>query len=727
MTSTQETQGQSRMAKGAMAIRLAALGIPLFPVSSKVPMVTDWQMKATTEVAKIAEWNRKYNDPDYAMPTGELSGIWVLDIDTKKGKRGIEFFNEKLKRLEGVTTTQTTPSGGFHLFFSYTEKIRNAVDIFGPESGVDIRGDGGYVVICPSDGYKFTRKFPSGVTETPEWLWDMVRPSPEVKPEKRSNFSGERIEEHHLRNVLFTLDPEDHEFVTRDGWQRVMRSVHSASHGEDYGKTLFTEWSLQHPGPWEKDPEQEIERDWASYDHTGAQTFGTLCHFAQQRGLVIRNTAPVTDTMPVENDQPRFMVTPKGKIKPNAHNALEYLSARSLGDKPNPFYQLFVYDEFRHQMVWFRPPEWDKRIKPGQPISDTDITNLTAKIAFCHKSGAVDFSKNMLRDAVEAYAREHRTHPIQNYLKSLVWDREERLSTWLIDFLGLDNNAYTRGISRGVLISAIARVMRPGETVQNMLVIEGRQGCQKSRFVEAMGFNHMSDRKWSSAPNLNLQGLGKGDTSAVTDVMGTWIIEVAEMMSISAANEMQVKKFITTSSDRATLKWEKFAQDYPRQFIMIGTINPYGEGRYIKDHTGARRYWPVFCPYTEENPIDVEGLRAVMDQLYAEAFVAYKAGEKWYLTGEALKIAQEEQGKRIQSNDRMHDVAQYFTYGMGRKLTKVHTAQVARDIWVNERKFTQYMKDTIADYLKGEGWVFKKGIRINDKVTAGWQRSDDTK
>ena len=709
--------------KSALFISIAALGIPLFPVSDKVPRLKNWQKEATTDVDKLREWQKKYNDPDFAMPTGQISGLWVLDIDTKKGKKGLEFFNEKLKALEGTTTTQVTPSGGFHLFFKYTSKIRNATDIFGPDSGVDVRGDGGYVVLCPSDGYQLAShpKFPSGAIEAPDWVMDMVTPEPTIEPEKESKFTGERIPMHDLRNALFTLDPNDADFITRDGWQSIMRAVHSASHGEDYGKELFTEWSLQVEQAWEKDPEQEIERDWASYDHTGRQTYGTLMHHIQKRGLMIKNAAPVTDAIIVDTDNPNFMCTPKGKIKPNSHNAMEYLRASHLGEHQNPFHQLFVLDEFRQQYAWFKAPIWDKTIKPGDPISDTDITMLQAKIAYGHKAGAVDFSKQVMRDAVEAYAKAHKTHPVKNFLDSLVWDKTPRLDTWLINTLGLEDNAYTRGIGRAVLISAVARIYDPGVKVDNVMVIEGQQGCRKSTFVETMGFAHIKDRQWFAAPNLNLGGLGKGDTSAITDSMGAWIIEIAEMMSLGAANEKQVKKFITTTHDKATLKWEKYASTYPRQFIMVGTINPYGEGRYIKDHTGARRYWPVFCPYTEKNPIDVEALQVVMDQLYAEAVVAYKAGEKHHLTGEALELATEEQDKRIEGNDRLHDVDSYFTFGVGSKLDKVNLAAAVRDIWPGEKKYTQYMKDSVATYLDNHGWEYKGSVRFpNGKVSTGY-------
>ena len=79
----------------------------------------------------------------------------------------------------------------------------------------------------------------------------------------------------------------------------------------------------------------------------------------------------------------------------------------------------------------------------------------------------------------------------------------------------------------------------------------------------------------------------------------------------------------------------------PRQCVFAGTINPPAEGRYLKDPTGARRLWPVAC----RGMIDLAGLEAARDQLWAEAVHRFKAGEPWWLETpelEALATAEQE-------------------------------------------------------------------------------------
>ena len=75
--------------------------------------------------------------------------------------------------------------------------------------------------------------------------------------------------------------------------------------------------------------------------------------------------------------------------------------------------------------------------------------------------------------------------------------------------------------------------------------------------------------------------------------------------------------------------------------MFAGTINPPDGGRYLRDPTGARRFWPVAC----RGMIDLAGLEEARDQLWAEAVHRFKAGEPWWLETpelEALATAEQE-------------------------------------------------------------------------------------
>ena len=275
-----------------------------------------------------------------------------------------------------------------------------------------------------------------------------------------------------------------------------------------------------------------------------------------------------------------------------------------------------------------------------------------------------------------------------------------------------------------MLIGAVARVYRPGVQMDTMVVFEGPQGCRKSSLVRVLGHNDRDGNHWYAAPNIDLKNLG-ASTNAVTDCMGAWIIEMEEMSSVSKADEKTVKKFISTREDKCTLKYDKYSTKYKRQFIFIGTINPYGSGKYVRDLTGARRYWPVKINKTEFNPIDVDKVDEVLDQLYAEAVVAYKGGETHYMQGDALREAQRHQEDRVVGRAGLEEIADYFLYGPGSEAERVHTRQVAKQIWPNI-PIKQFQLDDVSHYLESFGWTRKAQVKIKyptgEKNASGFLR-----
>lgn len=695
---------------------------PVFPLEGKKPRFKGWQEKASRDPEVISGWLEEYGeDCSFGLATGSASGILGLDIDTKNGKRGLEFLETQLADLPD-TVKVSTVNGGLHFWYRIPKGLTfgNRTDIFGPNSGVDIKADGGYLVVPFSSGYAFEGKLkpPGGVAEIPEFLARLLTRKKEEK--KQGDYEDVSIED--VRKLLDELDPTAPEFETRDGWEEIMRSVHSATDGSDEGMELFTEWSLRHPGPWEKDVESEIQRDWYSYSPDGSTTIGTLIHHVSEKRK-LDNTPKVEDALTLESDADTPMFSRrKGKIIPTPHNAFEFLRAPHIemakGDgtvvkAPNECGDLLSFNELTREIQFIRKAPRFFMAKKGDGLEDHHITRFREFIGHMYR---VDFGKDCMRDATVSYGRSRSFHPVREYLESLQWDGKERLSTWIPRYMGTPEDVYHIAISRASLVSAVARVMAPGSKVDTMLVFEGPQGCRKSTVVELMG-----RRQWYSCPKLNIAGLGRGDTSAVTDTLASWVIEVPEMMGISNAEELQVKAFLSTSHDKVTLKYDKFATTVPRQFILVGTMNPYGEGRYIKDHTGARRYWPVSVMKSEINPIDTDALDVELDQLYAEAVVAFKNGEKWYLEGDALLAARSEQAKRIVGNDLKIDVDVFFTLGAGKDLKEFHLRDVIRKIWPHEKRIRQYNRDTLMEYGKSLGWEYSERLKINDKFAQGFK------
>src|SRR4029077_8327202 len=79
-------------------------------------------------------------------------------------------------------------------------------------------------------------------------------------------------------------------------------------------------------------------------------------------------------------------------------------------------------------------------------------------------------------------------HPVRDHIEALKWDGRDRLSHWLVDYLGAQKQPepYLLAVGPAFLISAVARVFEPGCQCDAMLVLEGPQGIGKSRTVRVL-------------------------------------------------------------------------------------------------------------------------------------------------------------------------------------------------------------------------------------------------
>jgi len=136
------------------ALDYAARGYPVFPCNrDKTPATEHGFKDATRDQQTIRQWWSVQPDAMIGVPTGAVSGIVVVDLDTDPaaGTDGPAAFTA-LIRSEGSpirTRKHRTPRGGCHLLFAHPgTPVKNSAGALA--SGVDIRGDGGYIIMPPS-------------------------------------------------------------------------------------------------------------------------------------------------------------------------------------------------------------------------------------------------------------------------------------------------------------------------------------------------------------------------------------------------------------------------------------------------------------------------------------------------------------------------------------------------------------------------------------------------
>lgn len=130
----------------AHALAYAAEGIPIFPCRrDKAPLVKRGFQVATSKSEQVKSWWERWPDALIGMPTGTASGVDVLDIDNKNGKNG---FASVANWADLSPLIVRTPTGGAHLYFKSSGSMRNSASKLAP--GLDVRGEGGYVILPPS-------------------------------------------------------------------------------------------------------------------------------------------------------------------------------------------------------------------------------------------------------------------------------------------------------------------------------------------------------------------------------------------------------------------------------------------------------------------------------------------------------------------------------------------------------------------------------------------------
>ncbi len=134
------------------ALAYARRGVPVFPCEpgGKRPLTTSGFWDASTDPARIEGWWRERPDANVGVPTGRRSGLLVLDVDPREGG---DATLKALERTDGPaprTSRARTGGGGLHLYFRYPAEpaVKNSAGFLG--RGLDVRGEGGYVVAPPS-------------------------------------------------------------------------------------------------------------------------------------------------------------------------------------------------------------------------------------------------------------------------------------------------------------------------------------------------------------------------------------------------------------------------------------------------------------------------------------------------------------------------------------------------------------------------------------------------
>lgn len=320
----------------------------------------------------------------------------------------------------------------------------------------------------------------------------------------------------------------------------------------------------------------------------------------------------------------------------------------------------------------------------------------------------VEFSREATKDAIALVGEENLFHPVRDMLNALpAWDRTprlERVPTWI---LKTDDNPLYGTFFKKTLISMVARVMRPGCDVHTILVLAGDQGTGKSTFMKTLAINP----DWFSCSKLDIK-----DKDGRLNLHFVWITELAEIDKVLSrvGDESIMKDFITDPRDLYRAPYAPAPKMHPRSSVMVGTTN---EPEFLRDKTGSRRYWPM----TTQGKIDLETLREIREQLWAEAFHLYNQGESWWLSDEE-EAMRRDNANSYEIEDPLEDFLREALVSLA--CTSTFGASLKEMLEKLPLEHRRIQSQRISNILKRFGWE-KRTLRIRGEKTTRWFPPDN--
>lgn len=304
----------------------------------------------------------------------------------------------------------------------------------------------------------------------------------------------------------------------------------------------------------------------------------------------------------------------------------------------------FALNEFASRGEVLGGLPWDKRTH-RRLWDDNDNQGLYWYLEKVYKitgNGKVD-------SALSLHSNKFSFNEVQDYLNSLkgTWDGVPRLDTLIVDYLGAEDSAYTRAVTRKAFTAAVARAMVPGCKFDNMLILTGPQGIGKSTLFDKMS------RGWFNDSIRTFEGKEASEL-----LQGVWLVEVAELDAFRKTDIARIKQFLSLRADRYRAAYGRHVKEIPRCCVFFGTCN---EFEFLQDPTGNRRFWPIVTgEVAHPKSIFTDLTDEVVGQIWAEAYMRWQVGEELFLSGAIAEEARARQEEHREISFREGLIAEFL-------------------------------------------------------------------
>lgn len=528
------------------ALKYAEMGFAVFPVrQNKTPYTPHGYKDAKKSKRVIKTWWERWPDANIGIATGSMSGgiiVIDVDIDEDKGVYGDDSLRE-WERENGElpeTWRVITGRGGYHYYYRSDEIIKNATGIY---DGIDVRGDGGYVIAPPSI-HQNGREY--------EW---------EVGPDECDiHFADDQV----MKFLSNRKEQKSERFILPDVIQKGKRN-----------DTLFRYGcSLQSRGVadddiWERLEEANKRCNEPLRDSELNTIFESVIQL--DKGTPTYHPGIITDPKWREPDMEKTKEGANARTVHNFQEAIQYDPA---------LYRKIRKNEIAYAPYVFGSLPWDKDSKEIREWNNEDDANLIEYI----ESRYGIYSVEKITKALTIVAGRNAYNPVIEMLEQrhLQWDGKKHIENLLPDYLGVEKCEYTTEVLKLFMLGAIARAYHPGCKFDYVPIIYGLQGCGKSTFCRVLAV----DDEWFDDNFNTIEG-----DKASEKLRGLWMAELAELLATKKAKELEsIKSFLTSRADNYRPPYERRTEQRKRVCVFVGTTN---SEHFLTDRTGNRRFLPL--------------------------------------------------------------------------------------------------------------------------------------
>lgn len=329
---------------------------------------------------------------------------------------------------------------------------------------------------------------------------------------------------------------------------------------------------------------------------------------------------------------------------------------------------------------------------------DNRETSIFAEIISLCKTNHLSTENTKLY--LSKIANETQYSPVINWIRSKKWDGQNRINDFLKTVKVADPQELKNGelfhehLIKKWMIQAIAAAFCPKISAAGILVFQGKQGLGKTSW-----FKSLVPREFDNELIKSDSSLDPHDKDSVLSNISYWLVELGELNStFSKADIAALKSFITRDFDEVRKPYAQTPSKFGRKTVFFASVN---DTDFLVDPTGNRRYWTVPASYIQYvHDFD-------MQQVWAEFYELYKAGESFRLDQEASDLLNNINDHHMTANpveDKM-DVGFYWD-----KVDRSNWQWItATDIYIElfGNKPTAADARKVAQYLRNKGVEFK--------------------